>query len=919
MRILHEYTTLFFRLASYRLPIIYLLSTTFGFSQQYRGTIDTSVAEKIYLQLDSKNYATDLTIWFKAIVTGSNNHIPSELSGVLYVDLVGPKKQVLAHNLVKLNQGIGIGHFEIQDDYISGRYQIRAYTQWNLNFGEHFMFESYINLYDTALDKNKSPFEALAITENNRGQLLLSGQLWPQKMGLETEKHIQLYLDWGKGQDTVTIKRQGQEHYPLAYEVPNKADWLNLTLDNNRNVRHTETIVLNDSLPNVQFFPESGRFVHGFRNKIGFKVIGFDGKGRKIYGAIFNAKGNKITDFTSNHLGMGSFSLKADSSANYQAKIFLGKNRDFSFTIPLPEVVSKGSILSVAKARDKIRINVASNDLKDRVYIKASCRGTDYYSIEGPLREGYLISELPAANLPEGIIVFTLMDGNKNPVAERLYFNESKKDRLNLALETNKTLYGRREEAKLNIQVSGSSTTPLKPDTDLSVLVIKKDLWNLDTSGNIRSYFLLNSELRGEIEEPGSYFSKANHNRIDDLEALLLTQGWRNYKYPVKRQGRTFFWPQSGLAVKGNIRAASNKGKSTKDINITMVTFGKETSFYNQQADSLGKFSFLLEDNYEQKMKILLSARNGEGKQTNYNLSIDSIRTPEVNYKAKPSFRKLNNVENAVIAAKEKRDETKAIFDSLHGVTLLEEVVVTDYRLTPERKKAYDKFGEPDVVIRGETLRKQEKNWSYGLYSILLFNYGDQVQIERFSDGFMLAHIKGGRGEPTLLVVDGQLLTKEQYEFVPNMPPGIVEDVELIKYAKFFKKQYLTVFPETDPLEAPSLGHIISIYTKGGVGIHGRDKATPGTLKATIDVFAPVKEFYAPKYNRPILDDSLEPDLRSMIHWIPSLRTSENGKASTHFYNSDVTGEYVIIVEAISEDGRLGYQEMTYHVVKENP
>tara|TARA_R110002049_G_scaffold696_6_gene4442 strand:+ start:215133 stop:217808 length:2676 start_codon:yes stop_codon:yes gene_type:complete len=890
-----------------------------GFSQLHHGAIDTSVAEKIYLQLDSQNYATDQTIWFKAIVTGSENHIPSELSGVLYVDFIGPNQKILAHNLVKLNQGIGSGHFEIQDDYVSGRYQIRAYTQWNLNFGEHFMFESYINLHDTSLEINKNPFEAFTITENNKGRFLLSGQLWPQRMGYQTEKQVQLYLDWGKGQDTVTIKRQGQELYQLVYEVPNKADWMNLTLDNGRSGRHTETVVLNDSLPNVQFFPESGRFVHGFRNKVGFKAIGLDGNGREIYGEVFNTKGNKITDFTSNHLGMGSFSLKADSTENYQAKIFLGKNKDSSFMIPLPEAVSKGSILSVVKAGDKIRINVASNDLKDRVYVKASCRGTDYYLIEGPLRAGYLISELPSVDLPEGIIAFTLMDSNKNAVAERLYFNESEKDRLNLALETNKTLYGRREEAKLNIQVSGSSTIPQPKNTDLSIIVIKKDHWAPGTAGNIRSYFLLNSELKGKIEEPATYFSKENHNKFNDLDALLLTQGWRNYKYPVKRQGRTFFWPHPGLTVKGNIHKASSKEKSLKDINITMVTFGEKTSFYNQQTDSLGKFSFLLEDNYEQKMKILLSASSAEGKKTNYRLSIDSIRTPQVNYEVKPFLRKPNKVESAVIAAKAKRDETKAIFDSLQGVTLLEEVVVTDYLLTPERKKAYNEFGQPDVIIRGETLRKQEKNWSYGLYSILLFNYGDQVEIERFSDGFMLAHIKGGRGEPTLLVVDGQLLTKEQYEFVPNMPPGIIEDVELIKYAKFFKKQYLTVFPETDPLEAPSLGHIISIYTKGGVGIHGRAKAPPGRLHATVDVFAPEKEFYAPKYNRPVLPDSQEPDLRSVIHWIPSLRTSENGKASARFYNGDVTGEYAIIVTAISEDGRIGYQEMMYHVEKENP
>ena len=146
--------------------------------------------------------------------------------------------------------------------------------------------------------------------------------------------------------------------------------------------------------------------------------------------------------------------------------------------------------------------------------------------------------------------------------------------------------------------------------------------------------------------------------------------------------------------------------------------------------------------------------------------------------------------------------------------------------LTPELKRTYKIFGEPDVVIKGDDIRKKEKKWSYGLYSILLFNYPDQIRIEQFSDGFMLAHIIGGRREPTLLMVDGRLLEKEEYEYVPKMPPQIVERVELIKYANSFKLRYLKVFPEADPLTCPSIGHIISVYTKNGVGIHASGKTS---------------------------------------------------------------------------------------------
>lgn len=906
----------FLRSIGKRVLFIFPLFSISVLSQVYNGALDTSLAEKIYLQHSSSVYATDQTIWFKAIVTDSENQVPSEASGVLYVDLIDSNEQIVEHLLVKLSHGKGNGSFELQDGKGPGRYLIRAYTQWNLNFGEDFIFKSYINLYNSTKDKNTYPIEALSVIEKGQGQFFLTGELWPQGMGDETEKEIQVYLDWGKGQDTIALKRKGRGGFKLGYDIPKESDYIDLTLDNGRNLQHTETIILNDSLPDVQFFPESGQLVHGFPNKVGFKALGFDGKGRKIRGEVFDNLGNRVKEFKSNHLGMGVFSMEAESGATYHVKISSMTDSASTSTYSLPKVVSKGTLLSVDKAEDKIKIKVATSDLIGDVSIKASCRGADHYLIEGPLREGYMVSDLPSADLPEGIIVFTLMDSKKMPVAERLYFNESEKDRLNILLETDKTVYERREETKLDIQVGGSNAIP--PNIDLSVMVISEKQWHHGKSGNILSYFLLESELRGEVEAPGYYFEEGNPNRSNDLNALLSTQGWRNYKYPIKRQGRSFFWPQPGLTVKGSIRHTGGRKKSVEDIDMTITTFGKETSYYTQKVNNMGRFYFLLDDSYGKRMRILLSTTNTEGKREKYSLLLDSLRTPDVVYESRPSIRKLDPIVSAVVAAKERRDETKMVFDSLYGVTQLEEVVVEDYRLKPERKVAYKEYGEPDVVITGEDIRKKEEKWSYGLYSILLFNYADQVEIERFSDGFVLAHIKAG-GEPTLLMVDGKLLTEGEYDLVPNMSPGIVEDIELIKYAKSFRKQFLKVFPDTHPLDAPSLGHIISIYTKGGVGIQGTGRPLAGTLETTIDVFSPIKEFYGPKYDRPVPADNQEPDLRSLIHWVPSIHANKNANAEATFYNGDIMDNYVIIVEGISKDGRIGYREIEYRVGDEHP
>ena len=59
--------------------------------------------EKIYLQLDNAIYTKDQTIWIKAIVTDAAFHLPSQLSQVLYVDLIGPGERIIDRKSTRLN------------------------------------------------------------------------------------------------------------------------------------------------------------------------------------------------------------------------------------------------------------------------------------------------------------------------------------------------------------------------------------------------------------------------------------------------------------------------------------------------------------------------------------------------------------------------------------------------------------------------------------------------------------------------------------------------------------------------------------------------------------------------------------------------------------------------------------------------
>jgi len=168
-------------------------------------------------------------------------------------------------------------------------------------------------------------------------------------------------------------------------------------------------------------------------------------------------------------------------------------------------------------------------------------------------------------------------------------------------------------------------------------------------------------------------------------------------------------------------------------------------------------------------------------------------------------------------------------------------------------------------------------------------------------------------------VVDGIPVMEYDYSLIQKIPPGEVSSFEIIKSAKNFVNLLTTVVPDIsiEELNRNMNGNVIAIYTKSGKGLHGVQRSV-GIVSATVPVFSPRQEFYAPKYKSLTNDDWIKPDLRALVHWKPDLEIDTSGYVSETFYNADNTGEMLVIVEAISETGAIGYKELVYEVVKNN-
>ena len=92
--------------------------------------------EQVFLHMDNNCYYLGDTIFYKAYVRRSDNGHPTNLSGILYCELLNDDGFLVERQMIPLEKGEGHGNFALADTALyAGYYELRAYTKWQLNWG----------------------------------------------------------------------------------------------------------------------------------------------------------------------------------------------------------------------------------------------------------------------------------------------------------------------------------------------------------------------------------------------------------------------------------------------------------------------------------------------------------------------------------------------------------------------------------------------------------------------------------------------------------------------------------------------------------------------------------------------------------------------------------------------------------------
>ena len=465
-----------------------------NWTQTVQNTGKAFPQEKVYLHLDNNCYFLGDTIWYKAYVVRSDRKVPTDLSRILYVELMTPDGYLVERQQIPLeNDTTGFGNFALQDSLYGGYYEVRAYTRWMLNWGR----------YQTELD-------------------------WGLK-----NMYANAFYNKGMMKDFFTEYEKIYSRVVPVYDKPQEAGVYekNMTM---RPMRRYYKKSGEKNEPVLSFFPEGGNLIQGVPCTLAFDLADNQGKHLNLEIVFRESKtGKEILRTQPQYAGRGSILLPPlKKETEYEAVVRSGEKE---YTFPLPKIQERGCALSLESAPDSIRIRTNTAGLPENYPLGMHILhdGIMTYSKEMTVRKGtseYI--SLPTESLPTGVNQITLFDAKGEVFADRLFFvwpkgKDLNPDRQNLVLEGIKEEYKPFEPVTLSLKAPDIRTT-----AHLS-LSVKDDAADesIYDDGTMLTEMLLASEIRGFVERPGYYFEKDDSTHRKALDNLLLVQGWRRWKW----------------------------------------------------------------------------------------------------------------------------------------------------------------------------------------------------------------------------------------------------------------------------------------------------------------------------------------------------------------------------------------------------
>lgn len=511
------------------------------------------------------------------------------------------------------------------------------------------------------------------------------------------------------------------------------------------------------------------------------------------------------------------------------------------------------------------------------------------------------------------MVHFTVLDGDGRPVAERLAFNHNETSIADIGLslrdgDTVKT----REQAGLDIKLPDGEDT-----ATFSISVYDDELALYDEAApNLHTQLLLESGLRGHVEEPGYYFSDADGVETH-LDLLMMTQGWRAYDMQALYERRDVdlrYVPEKGFKISGTITSLIRQRPLEEAVVNFSIGEGDEQSFLST-TDENGRF---LIDGLDIEGSVPINMRaNREGGGDRLRIKPDDqfAHLPDPGAEDEPlAFNRLPaDSLKPLYYGNMQEEKVEPSQRVANAQTAIEENVETQMQVYLDAVTI-----TADRVENGDAFQRDNRDFSAESQRL---NLDDRPELQDLPIIIMLGQMPGVRAVSDASGGESLSVSTGAASLGSSPPPliiidGIDTDVSVLQTLRTSDIQTVDVYRRAHELAifgSRGTGGAIRITTRTGVNFQGSQR---GRLTAMVDGYQLPTSFYAPRYGFTVDADTEERDERITLYWNPAaeIEESDSGEARYFFWANDIPGRYRVQIEGLTQSGKVFSKTTTLEI-----
>lgn len=649
---------------------------------------------------------------------------------------------------------------------------------------------------------------------------------------------------------------------------------------------------------NVYFLPEGGNIIAGLPNNIAFKCTDRYGYPLNVSGDISDSKGTLITSFKSVHDGMGTFAFFPLPDERYTAVCTVNSK---SFKVGLPTINISGLSFMVQTAENKkyfvINKEKIANEEMQPAYVLAIMDNVVAFRQDLPQELKYIRGQIPLDQLPSGILQLTVFNKKDQPLAERMVFINNNdflvpgnftKEILSFKAKAKNKFYFDLDEG-----IAGTYSVAIT-DRDKEIPSNNRE--------SIVSKIFLSNNIKGNLFNPLYYFEATDGQRTNDLDLVMLTNGWRRFNWDQVLNNKLpslSYKDPSYVSIAGKAyRAGNNQLLTNTELSVFITTKDSAIDIIPIPVNASGDFE-LSGMIFQDTAKLTFQENSAKDKAVSLSLSSLSL-SKMFSYipKSLAGYVKPMNVD--VGMSNNIKELYSASLNSLYKDALL----LNDVRLSAAKNKnksvaVNDRYakgifsGEANNTVDFIT-NPPRTNLSTNIFEYLKGRL-TSVNITGNPGNYFVNYRNTksliGGAIPMSIFLNGASVSTNDLIYVP------VSDIALVKV-------FGTGFVGA---EGNGVGGALAIFTKNADDRAANVGTSFNTMK--IEGFSPVKEFFSPNYeedNRNTTDN----DERTTLYWNPYIETTTTDKRiNILFYNSDAAKSYKMILTGVTADGKMLYIE----------